>query len=416
MILPELLAPAGDFASVDAALDHGADAVYTGVGTLNLRAHAPNFSTEDIPELIERVHSRKRSIYFTLNTMPDNRQIEETKRYLQQLKAANTFPDALIVSDPGVIDLCREIVPDLSLHLSTQSGTFNTRSLAFWKKLGIERVVLPREMSLSEIEEINSANMIPTEIFIHGAMCVSISGRCLLGAYLSGRHPNRGDCSQPCRWKYTLTAVSGTSGESADVQSFDVEEEMRSSYLLNSRDLCSIELLGDIVRSGVSSLKIEGRNKSVHYVSAVVKVYRAALDAYADSPETYSIRPEWYALLDSVEHRPYTTGFYGHDLQLQEIKTSKASASARIIGIVKALLPGGIPVIDVKNSFSHNETIEIIPVNQRSIPSTTIFSKLTDLNGHPLEKTPSNRLVLVFTDHKLQVGDMLRRLTNSAKE
>jgi len=407
--LPELLAPAGDFASVDAALDHGADAIYTGIGTLNLRAHAPNFATSDIPELVNRVHSRNKKVYVTLNTMPNERQLEEIEDFLHSLANRDTLPDALIVSDPGVIDLCNDIAPSLPLHLSTQSGTFNSRSLAFWKKQGVERVVLPREMTLDEIGSINRAAILPTEIFVHGAMCVSISGRCLLGAYLSKRHPNRGDCSQPCRWKYSLSAVSCINEKHGAITGFDVEEDASGSYFLNSRDLCTIELLGDIIKTGVSSLKIEGRNKSVHYVGAVVKVYRAALDAYASSPSAYTVNPDWTRLLDSVEHRPYTSGFYGNDLQLQEIRTSKASAGTRIIGIVKALLPGGTPVIDVKNSFSHDETIEVVPVNQRSMPYATSFSKLTDLNNHELDTTPSNRLAIVYTESKLQVGDMLRR-------
>jgi U32 family peptidase len=408
--LPELLAPAGDFASIDAAIDHGADALYVGIGQFNLRAHAPNFTIDDVPELLQRIHSRKKRVYFALNTMPDTEMLLGIERFLQSLLSVNMFPDAFIVSDPGVIELCSEVLPNIALHLSTQTGTFNYRSMQFWKKMGIKRVVLPRELSLEQITALNALSIMETEVFIHGAMCVSISGRCLMGAYMSQRHPNHGDCPQPCRWKYRIAAnPSSASHRAIQENILDAEENDEGTYLLNSKDLCTIDLLPEIIRSGVSALKIEGRNKSEHYVGTVVKAYRAALDEFKHGSGVYAVSPEWKTLLESIEHRPYTTGFYNKELSLQEIVSSKATASTRIIGIVKALLPGGIPVIDVKNSFSLNEPIEILPVNQFKMPFTLTFSHLTDLSGNEIIKPPSNRLIVAHGSCKLQPGDMLRK-------
>lgn len=410
MTLPELLAPAGDFASVDAALDHGADAVYVGVGAFNLRAHAANFAPDDLPELLNRIRGRKKKCYYTLNIMPDCLQLRTMEKLLSELAAACTLPDALIVSDPGVIRICRKTAPCTPLHLSTQTGTFNDEALLFWKDQGVRRVVLPRELTLEQIAELTAPNHIETEIFIHGSMCVSVSGRCLMGAYLAGRHPNRGDCPQPCRWKYRITALSSDGESDVARKWFDAEECGEGTYLLNSRDLCTIAILPDIVRSGVSALKIEGRNKSAHYVAAVVKAYRAALDAFSEDPAAYSIRQEWLRLLESIEHRPYTAGFYTGELAMQEVFASKASVAARIVGIVKGLLPGGASVIDVKNSFSINEPVEILPVNKARMPFRTVIEKITDLNGNEVVRACSNRLVVASLPEHIQEGDMLRRM------
>lgn len=405
---PQLLAPAGDFASVDAACDHGADAVYVGIGPFNLRAHAPNFLPEDLPECIDRLHSGNRLLYFTFNSMPDTEHLPAMERMLRSLKAAGTLPDAFIVSDPGVILICRKIVPDVPLHLSTQTGTFNEKSLSFWNRQGIARVVLPRELNLPQITALAGTGLVETEVFIHGAMCVSISGRCLLGAYLSGRHPNRGDCPQPCRWRYGITPLAAEN-ENGKGPTLDVEETGEGAYFLNSRDLCTIGILPSIIGTGVTALKIEGRNKSAHYVASVVKAYRAALDTWEKSPGTYAVSDEWTRLLDSVDHRPYTTGFYRNELRMQEVFTSKAAAGSRIVGTVKALLAGGIPVIDVKNSFGSNDSLEVLPVNRNRMPFPAMFSKLADLSGNEMAVTPSNRLVVGYGPAKLQVGDMLRK-------
>jgi putative protease len=407
MNIPELLAPAGTFPIAQAAFDNGADAVYIGIGKFNLRAHSPNFLPSDVDELLDDAHRRGKKVYATLNTMPDDASIVDIVSTLNQLKLGRHRLDAFIVSDPGVVMICREQLPEVPLHLSTQTGTFNSAALRFWKTQGISRVVLPREMSIDSIAKMSAADLVETEIFIHGAMCVSVSGRCLMGAYLDGRHANRGDCSQPCRLRYRISPLNDSGSVCG---SFDAEETGQGVYLLNSKDLCTIELIPQLVNSGVNSLKIEGRNKSIHYVASVVKVYREALDLYRDDPLSYNVNDVWRQLLDTVEHRPYTTGFYHGDLQLQEVFTSKASSSARIIGIVKAVLKGGLPVVDVKNSFTTHDTLQVLPVARNSTPQALDILSVTDLEGNPLSYAPSNRLVICHSSFTLKPGDMIRKI------
>ncbi|NLG15860.1 MAG: U32 family peptidase [Fibrobacter sp.] len=412
-ILPELLAPAGSFAIAEAAFDHGADAIYIGLEQFNLRAHSPNFTAGDIPELMSMAEKRGKRVYAALNILPDDKKLCGIRDLLLQLKKAGSVPHALIISDPGVLLACREILPGLHLHLSTQTGSFNSQALRFWKEQGITRAVLPRELSLDQISRINSCGVIETEAFIHGAMCVSISGRCLLGAYIDQRHPNFGDCAQPCRLRYRIAPVKVGTGEVGEW--LDAEENEEGVYLLNSKDLCTIEILPQILGTGLSSLKIEGRNKSIHYVSTVIKVYREALDTISNGLP-YTVKPEWKSELEKVEHRPYTTGFYAGETMLQEVFSSKASSGSRVMGIVKGLLQGGDPVIDVKNSFSAGEKLEVLPVKQSSAPFEITFTSLCDLSGNAVSYVPSSRLVTGKTDKKLRAGDMLRKLSKPGEE
>jgi len=404
---PELLAPAGTFEAAEAAFLHGANAVYIGIGKLNLRAHSPNFTLEDIPELLDMAHKCGGKVYTALNLMPDQATIPVVRELLVKLGEKKCVPDALIISDPGVLVLCKEILPSAEVHLSTQTGTFNLLSLDFWKMQGVARAVLPREFTMSQIREASMANIMETEIFIHGAMCVSISGRCLLGAYLGERHPNRGDCPQPCRYKYRLSPVQNEN-KNQNIW-FDAEESDRGVYLMNSKDLCTIDILPQIISSGVNSLKIEGRNKSVHYVASVVRVYRAAIDSCINDTDNYRVLPQWRNELDALDHRTYTTGFYNGELLIQDVFSSKASATSRVIGTIKAILPGGVPVVDVKNSFCIGEVLEIIPVQQSLDPYPIQFTKITDLSGNEIERAPSSRLVIGISEKNLRIGDMIRR-------
>lgn len=407
MKAPELLAPAGSYAIAEMAFDQGADAVYIGVGQLNLRAHSPNFLVEDLPELMETAHLRGKKVYIALNIMPDDPRLELVDDTLHQLIQWKALPDAFIISDPGVLMLCKEITPEVSLHLSTQTGTFNSSSLQFWKNHGVTRAVLPRELSIDQISALNAKNIMETEIFIHGAMCVSISGRCLLGAYFNGRHPNLGDCPQPCRFRYRITPLEPSDN---DEISFDAEESEQGLYLLNSKDLCTISILPKIIAAGVSSLKIEGRNKSIHYVASVVKTYREALDRCITNPDDYRVDPKWINELETIEHRPYTTGFYHNELMLQEVFSSKAASNTRVLGVVKGVLDGTLPVIDVKNSFNPADSLEVLSVQRSSSVFTVNFTRFTDLSGNPVEKIPSNRLLIGHgASAKLRPGDMLRK-------
>lgn len=401
---PELLAPAGSFACAQSAFDHGADAVYAGLGSFNLRAHSPAFSTQGIAELVNYGRRRGKKIYLAINLMPDDELLQNLEKELLALKDL-TLPDAFIISDPGVISLCKDIMPQCRIHLSTQSGSFNSRSMLFWKKQGVNRVVLPRELSVSSIRAINPEVVMETEIFIHGAMCVSVSGRCLLGAYTARRHPNLGDCPQPCRFSYTITALEGS--ENREI-SFDLEESERGTYLLNSKDLCTVEILPELISTGVSALKIEGRNKSPHYVATVVKVYRKAVDKAIECGERYSVDPAWIRELESIEHRPYTSGFYGEDKIRQELFSSKAKAGHRLVAVIKEM-HDGLPVADVKNSFDAGVKINVLPVRNKQLSYDITDFGILDLDGNPLVKARTNRLVkIALSGSTLKPGDMLR--------
>ncbi len=403
---PELLAPAGDFETLEAAFNHGADAVYAGVGPFNLRAHSPSFTLDELPELIDFVKKKDKSLYVVINTMPDDLQLLQITDFIKKLSSFSLLPNAIIVSDPGVISLCREYLSSVSLHLSTQTGTFNNRSMKFWVSQGISRVILPRELNLDRIKSLCKDAVCETELFIHGAMCVSISGRCLLGAYLTGRNPNQGECPQPCRFKYDIKPVRTDSCN--EEEWFTVEEESRGIYLLNSKDLNSVSILPEIIDTGVSSLKIEGRNKSVHYVSSVVKVYREAIDSYFDNPSEYRVEQRWLDELGSLDHRSYTTGFYNGEYIMQENFFSKTKPHIRIVGVVKAKMKNGAALVDVKNPFFAGETINVLPVNRKKNPFNIIFSNIKDINGNIIERALTNRIVAVESEQPLVVGDIIR--------
>lgn len=403
----QLLSPAGSFDIAEAAFEHGADAVYVGVGQYNLRAHSPNFLPQDLPELMNLAKNHGKLVYVAVNIMPDQNQFSKMEQMFASIAENKAIPDAFIISDPGVLLLCKKYFPETALHLSTQTGTFNDYAIRFWKNQGVKRIIFPRELSLKQISELCSLKIVETEVFIHGAMCMSISGRCLMGAYIAQRHPNLGDCNQPCRFKYRISPSETNCKKNGEW--FDVEECENESYILNSRDLCTLDILPEIINSGVNSLKIEGRNKSIHYVASVVKTYRAAIDSCLKNPSQYKVLQEWKTCLDRVEHRPYTTGFFCGELLLQEVFTSKASSNARIVGVVKAFLDG-LPVIDVKNSFSANEMLEVLPV-QSSLSSYKIeLSQITDLNGNTINIAPSNRLIKACCKSNLRPGDMLRKV------
>jgi len=403
----ELLAPAGNYECLEAVYSHGADAAYIGIGTFNLRAYSPNFSVDELPQALELAKKRGKNIYAALNTMPDDSQLAEIENFLNELSKQAALPDAIVVSDPGVISLCKEHIAEVPLHLSTQTGTFNLRTMQFWASQGIRRVVLPREFTLEKIKTLSSAGVCETEIFIHGAMCVSVSGRCLLGAYLAGRHANQGECPQPCRFKYDV-APRSKEGESTE-EWFAAEEDSDGVYLFNSKDLNTLPILPEIIETGVSSLKVEGRNKSMHYVSSVVKVYRAALDRYLDKADKYTPEPEWFEELESLDHRPYTTGFYNNEYVMQETSVSKAQSRIRVVGVVKGLLEGGVAVVDVKNPFRAGEKLNVLPVNRKKSPYDIEFTRITDLSGNELERAVTNRVVAAVCDVKLNVGDVVRR-------
>jgi U32 family peptidase len=408
-IAPELLAPAGSVAIAEAAFDHGADAVYVGFGQENLRAHAPSLLYDDLCALLDLAHSRGKKVYVTLNCMPDDAMLTRIQGTVAVIAGMPRLPHAVIVSDPGVLTLCRKALPAVAIHLSTQTGVFNAAALCFWREQGVARIILPRELTLEQVGALSAEQGMEAEVFVHGAMCVSVSGRCLLGAYLDGRHPNKGDCTQPCRLRYRIDPIDPL-GTPAD-RWFEAEESTGGVFLMNSKDLCGLPILPAIVKTGVHALKIEGRNKGMHYVATVTRVYRAALDACMADPSDFSVQKEWQTELETVEHRPYTTGFYRGELHLQSVFASKSEPTARMAGIIKGVLPDGAPVIDVRGVFRPGERLQILPVNRKIIPYEIRFSSLSDLAGIGLDFAPLNRLVVGRGGAPgLRPGDLLRKV------
>lgn len=280
---PELLAPAGNIEKLKTAIEFGADAVYLGGSKLNLRAFADNFSLDELKEGIEFAHSRNKKVYITLNVFPHNEDLNGLEEYLKDLYEIKA--DAVIVSDPGIIMTAREVVPNLEIHLSTQANSVNYKTAIFWHKQGVKRIVVARELSLKEIKSMKEKipETCEIEAFVHGSMCISYSGRCLLSNYMTGRDSNRGACAQPCRYKYSLVE------EKRPNEYFPVYEDEKGTYIMNSKDLCMIEHIPDLISAGIDSLKIEGRMKSSYYVASVVKAYREAIDTYFENPEEYKL-------------------------------------------------------------------------------------------------------------------------------
>lgn len=300
---PELLAPAGDYEKLKFAIAYGADAVYMGGPAFGLRAYAGNFTMEQMAEAIQYAHHAGRKLYVTVNIFAHEQDFEEMAAYLKQLESLGA--DGAIVSDPGIIALAQEAAPKLPLHLSTQMNSTNSYSINFWLKQGLERIVLARELTLAEIQAVREKVPGELEMFIHGAMCMSYSGRCLLSNYLTGRDANRGECTQPCRWGYGLVE------EKRPGQVFPVEEDERGTYIFNSHDLCLLPYLPMLKPLGIDSYKIEGRMKSIHYVSSTVKVYREAMDTlWEQGEEDFKAKlPGWLEEMDKVSHRDYSPGF-----------------------------------------------------------------------------------------------------------
>ncbi len=301
---PELLAPAGNLEKLKKAFIYGADAVYIGGEHFSLRVAADNFSIDDMKEGLEFAHNLGKKVYLTANVIPHNDDIKDYKEYLESVKDLGF--DGIILSDLGIFSITKEVAPNLEIHISTQANNVNYKSALTWHKLGAKRVILAREMSLKEIREIrdNTPDDLELEIFVHGAMCISYSGRCLLSNYMAGRDGNSGNCAHPCRWKYFLME------EHRPGEYLPVFENERGTFIYNSKDLCMIEHIPELVATGVSSFKVEGRVKSEFYVSTVIKAYRQAIDAYFEDPVGYKTDPALMEELTKVSHRGYTTGFF----------------------------------------------------------------------------------------------------------
>ncbi|WP_055667956.1 peptidase U32 family protein [Desnuesiella massiliensis] len=398
---PEILAPAGSLEKLKTAIDFGADAVYLGGSKLNLRAFADNFTTEEIKEGVEYAHSRGKKVYVTLNVFPHNADLQGLEEYLKDLY--NLKVDAILVSDPGIIMTAKEVVPNLELHLSTQANNVNWKSAMFWYKQGVKRIVLARELSLNEIKEVrkNLPEECELEAFVHGSMCMSYSGRCLMSNYMTGRDANRGACAQPCRYKYYLME------EKRPGEYFPVYEDEKGTYIMNSKDLCMIEHIPELCQSGIVSLKIEGRMKSPYYVAAIVKVYRQALDAYYENPDKYEFKRQWLEDLMKVSHRQYHTGFYFGETNKQIYDTSAYVRDYDIVGVVKDYdKENKIATIEQRNKVFEGDMVEVLrPVGE------SFEVELRDMKngkGEKIDSAPNAQMIFrVYVETELQPKDML---------
>ncbi|MCR5481526.1 MAG: U32 family peptidase [Clostridia bacterium] len=401
----ELLAPAGDLEKLKIAVDYGADAVYFGGEMFSLRAGAGNLTVDEMKEGIAYAHERGRKCYLTVNIFPHNEDIEPLESYIHDIRDIGI--DAFIVSDPGVIMIIREIIPDAELHLSTQANMTNYKTAEFWEKHGVKRIVLARELTFPEIREIRKhmPDEMEIEAFVQGAMCISYSGRCLLSNFMIERDANRGACAHPCRWKYRLVE------EQRPGEYFPIEEDTRGTYILNSRDLCMIEHIPELVDAGICSAKIEGRMKSSFYVATIVSAYRKAIDAYYEDPGNYRFNDEWLKELKKVSHREFTTGFYFNQPtnKDQNYQTSAYTRDYSFVGLVKSYdEKTGMAVVEQRNKMSIGEEIEVFG------PYTDFFTQklevMLDEEGNPVDSAPHPQQILkIRMDKPVAKNFMLRK-------
>ena len=407
---PELLVPASSLEVLKVAVMYGADAVYIGGEMYGLRAKAKNFSMEDMAEGIRFAHEHGKRVFVTANITAHNRDLEGVRKYFRELHKIG--PDALIISDPGVFTIAREVCPEIEVHISTQSNNVNYETYLFWQRLGAKRVVSARELSIKEIAEIraNIPDDLEIETFVHGAMCISYSGRCLLSNYFTGRDANLGACTHPCRWKYYIME------ENRPGEFLPVEENERGTYIFNSKDLCMIEHIPDLLEAGIDSFKIEGRMKTALYVATVARTYRKAIDDYLESPEKYQENMPWYLeQIKSCTYRQFTTGFFygkpSEETQIYDNNTYEKGYT--YLGIVGPKNEKGMYRVEQKNKFSVGEQIEVMKPDGRNV--TVTVRGLMDEKGEPMESCPHPQQIF-YVDLGMEPDeyDILRRREEEA--
>lgn len=405
----ELLAPAGNLEKLKMAIVYGADAVYIGGEEFSLRASADNFNLDEMKQGLEFAHTRGKKVYLTMNIIPHNEDLSDMPEYVRKVEALGV--DAILLSDPGVYSIVKENAPDMEIHLSTQANNTNWRSARFWYDLGVRRIVLARELSFAEIREVRTQlpEDLDLEAFVHGAMCISYSGRCLLSNYMAGRDANRGECAHPCRWKYYLVE------EKRPGQYMPVVENERGTFIYNSKDLCMIEHIPELIQSGISSLKIEGRIKSSFYVAQVVKAYREAIDAYYNNPGEYKFNPQWLEELSKASHREYTTGFYfGKPTGEGQIYNSSSYIREyEFMGVVLEYDKStGIAKVEQRNRMFAGDEIEVVSPGKPYF--TQKISSMKNADGEEITVAPNPQMIVYMPmEHEVGEYTMLRRKENN---
>lgn len=404
----ELLVPASSLEVLKIAVIFGADAVYIGGEAFGLRAKAKNFTMEEMAEGIAFAHEHGVKVYVTANILAHNYDLDGVRKYFEELNNMKPFrPDGLIIADPAIFMIAKEVCPEIERHISTQANNTNYGTFRFWYEMGAKRVVTARELSLREIKEIrdNIPEDMDIETFIHGAMCISYSGRCLLSNYFTGRDANKGACTHPCRWKYSVME------EKRPGEYFPVYENERGTYIFNSKDLCMIEHIPDLIEAGIDSYKIEGRMKTALYVATVARTYRKAINDYLESPEKYKENMPWY--LDQISnctYRQFTTGFFygkpSEETQIYDNNTYEKGYT--YLGIVGPRNEEGLYRIEQRNKFSVGETIEVMKPNGDNI--SVVVKRLVDEKGQEMESCPHPQQVFyVDLGMELDAYDILRR-------
>lgn len=379
----ELLSPAGNFERLQMACIYGADAVYMAGKNFGLRAFADNFSEDELLKAVEYAHSLGKRVYITVNIFADNSDIDLLPEYFGYLKSINV--DAVIISDLGVFSMAKKYAEGIPIHISTQANTVNYEAAAMWRDLGASRIILAREASISDIKRIHDElkDDIELEAFVHGAMCMSYSGRCLLSNYLTGRGANHGECAQPCRWNYYVVE------EKRPGQYMPVFEDERGTYVFNANDLCMIKYIRELAEAGITSFKIEGRMKTINYTATVTKQYRAAIDKYEASPSEYTYDPYWLEEIDKTSHRPFSTGFFfgKPDSSAQCYDSSTYVRDYGFIGkVLDYDLQRGMIKLEQRNHFKKGELVEIMPPNGRHFE--LVLDEMYDENMESIESAP----------------------------
>lgn len=399
----EVLSPAGNMDKLKMAIRYGTDAVYCAGQSFGLRASSSNFSNEELKEAVEFAHSHGKKIYVTCNIIPHNEDLVGLEDYLKFLESIHV--DAIIVADLGIFLLAKRVAPNLERHVSTQANTTNYLTTEFWKEQGASRVVVAREVSIADIKTMKEAADIEIEAFVHGAMCISYSGRCLLSNYFTTRDANRGQCTQACRWKYSLVE------ENRPGEYYPIEEDQHGTYIFNSKDLCLLKYIPDLVEAGVDSLKIEGRMKSVHYAATVTKVYREAVDSYLADPEHYEVKPEWIEELEKISHRPYTEGFSVEkpDETAQNYGESSNTQTHDFIGLVEGYnAEEGYAYLEQRNNFKVGDEVEFCQPHGELVHH--VITKMTDEEGNEITVAPHPQMkVRLYIDTPLEQYAMMRR-------
>ncbi len=398
----ELLAPVGNYEKLEIAIHYGADAVYLAGKDFSLRNYSENFSLDELKTAVEYAHGHNVCVYVACNIYPRTSEQDAILAYLKEIGSIG--PDALIIADPGIFSQAYQVIPEIPIHLSTQANTTSCNAVLFWENIGVKRVNVARELSLEEIKEIVAGTTLEIEAFVHGAMCISYSGRCLLSTFMSKRDSNRGMCSHPCRWKYSVVEALRPG------QYMPVFEDDRGTYVFNSKDLCMIEYIPDLIEAGIASLKIEGRMKGINYLASTVKVYREAIDSYYAHPESFETKDEWIKELASISNRVYCTGFYFNDPdQISPNYTNhKPLVGHRFVGKVIKKCDKGQMEIEVRNKIFNGDAIEI--VGRKGPPVKDKIKEIVDLKGEQLPFAQPNSIVTIVLNNECSPNDLIRSI------